>query len=91
MTIQEAIDKHRAKVLWCVHVLGPDDLHAMPDYATAEKNVADLIAALMPKSAELDVLCLPIVAVWPWSKEAHREGLKRKAWEPNGADPKEGT
>lgn len=80
---QDILTKHRAKVLWCVHVLGPDELHAMPDYATAEKNVADLIAALYtPRTAGLDVLCLPIVAPWPWTAEAHREELKKRAWEP---------
>jgi hypothetical protein len=84
MTVQEEIDKQRAKVLWCTHVLGPDEVHAMPDYATAEQNVAELAMALYtPRTAALDVLCLPIVAVWPHSERAHREDLKRKSWLPS--------
>lgn len=78
---KEMLAAQRAKILWCTHVLGPDDVHAMPDYETAAKNVEGLIAALFTeRSAKLDVLCLPIVAPWPHSPEAHREDLKRKAW-----------
>jgi hypothetical protein len=82
----------RAKVRWCVRVLGPDEVHAMPSHDVAEKNVADLVAALFnERTASLDVLCLPVVAVWPWGEAAHREDLKRRAWEPAAPEPSAGV
>jgi hypothetical protein len=80
---KDMLAAQRAKILWCVHVLGPDDMHAMPSYDVAAKNVNELITALFTeRTATLDVLCLPVVAVWPYSSEAHREDLKRRAWAP---------
>jgi hypothetical protein len=80
---KEMLAAQRAKILWCVHVLGPDEVHAMPDYETAAKNAEDLIACLFTEhTAKLDVLCLPIVTMWPHSAKAHAEDLKREAWKP---------
>lgn len=57
---KELLAAQRAKVIWCVHVLGPDELHAMPSYEAAERHVEELVAALFTKRmADLDVLCLP--------------------------------
>jgi hypothetical protein len=83
----EVIEKQRAMVLWCTHVLGPDEVHAMPSYAVAEKNVTELVAALYtPRTTAVhDILCLPIVAPWPHSAGAHSEDLKRQAWLPSSA------
>ena len=76
---KEMLAAQRAKVLWCVHVLGPDDLLAMPSYDAAERHAAELIAALYTeRTAKLDVLCLPIVATWPGSAETHRMALKEE-------------
>jgi hypothetical protein len=76
---KEMLAAQRAKLLWCVHVLGPDDLHAMPSYEAAEKNVEELIAALFTeRTAKLDVLCLPIVAHWPYGAKSHAEALARE-------------
>jgi hypothetical protein len=74
---KEMIAAQRAKLLWCVHVLGPDDLYAAPSYEAAEKHVEELTAALFTeRTAKLDVLCLPIVAMWPYSPETHAADLK---------------
>lgn len=85
---KDMLTGQRAKVRWCVHVLGPDEVHAMPSYDVAAKNVDDLIVALFTeRTAALDVLCLPVVAVWPHSDASHREDLKRRAWEPETPEP----
>lgn len=84
--VQAALTRDRAKILWCVHVLGPDELHAMPSYDAAEQNVRDLIATLYtPKMIALDVMCLPIVAPWPYSADAHRAEVA-KSWPSSGAE-----
>lgn len=61
--------------LWCVHILGPDDLHAAPSRAYAEvaadlhnRRFADL-------SAKLDVVCKAVAAPWPYSRESHAEDV----------------
>ena len=74
---KDMLAAQRDKILWCVRVLGPDELHAMPSYDVAEQNVAELVAVLFTeRTAALDVLCLPVVAAWPYSPKAHREDLK---------------
>lgn len=61
--------------LWCVHILGPDDLHAAPSKAYAEvasdlhnRSFADL-------SVKQDVVCKAVVAPWPYSAESHAEDV----------------
>lgn len=65
-----------AKILWCVHVIGPDDLHAAPDFEAAVRMAAELSGALAPHLST-DISCLPVVAVWPWSAKAHAESLAK--------------
>lgn len=89
---KEMLTAQRAKMLWCVHVLGPDELHAMPSYEAAEKNVEELIAYLFTERAsKLNVLCLPVVATWPYSAEEHRKALEQDALRSSHATRKEGT
>lgn len=77
MNTKEArLTKARAKILWCVHVLGPDELIAKESYAAAEKHATELSDYMHgPDVPDLDVLCLPIVAMWPWGADAHRDAL----------------
>lgn len=78
MTKEERLAKARAKVLWCVHILGPDDLIPAASYEAAEKHATELSDFMHgPDVPDLDVLCLPIVAVWPYSAEAHRAALAK--------------
>lgn len=35
MTKEERLAKSRAKILWCVHILGPDELIPKESYALA--------------------------------------------------------
>lgn len=76
MTKEERLSKARAKILWCVHILGPDDVIAKESYEAAEKHATELSDYIHgPDKPDLGVLCLPIVAMWPWSAEAHRAAL----------------
>jgi len=69
---EDRLRKQRKKLLWCVHILGPDELVAFATYEEAEAHAQRLIDYLYdPTVPEHDVLCLPIVALWPWSAEAH--------------------
>lgn len=82
----EWLKAQRANILWCMHVIGPDDLHAARDYDDAARMVAELLAALAADGRS-DVTCLPTVAVWPWGAEAHSRALaKTNAAPPAAAD-----
>ena len=58
--------------LWCLHHIGPDDVHPAPDFATAQAwaNYAN-----EAYSGFADISRF-VVAVWPWSSSAHAEGLQ---------------
>lgn len=71
-------------ILWCCHVRGPDDVHAAPDYETALKW-ADIVNEIdyrflregtFGTSALVPMMCA-VPAPWPWSAEAHAEGLPK--------------
>jgi len=59
--------------LWCLHAIGPDDVHPAPDFSTAQKW-ADW--GNQRFGEEADILRF-VVAVWPWSVESHADGLQR--------------
>ncbi|HVL61392.1 MAG TPA: hypothetical protein VM430_08290 [Microbacterium sp.] len=78
MTKEERLKKARAKILWCVHVLGPDEMIAKESYEAAEKHATELSDFMHgPHVPDLNVLCLPIVAVWPYGEQAHRDELAK--------------
>jgi hypothetical protein len=68
-------------VLWCCHVIGPDDLYAAKSFEAAKAH-ADALNAALDRNTELhpelsDILCRAVPALWPWSPEAHAEGLAK--------------
>lgn len=72
----EWVRKQRGLVLWCMHILGMDEVHAARDYDHACEMVADLSSSVFGKLPPSDdILVLPIVAPWPWDREAHAEDL----------------
>lgn len=76
---KERLAQHRARLLWCVHILGPDELVAKESYEAAEKDATELREFMYgPDLPDLDVMCLPIVAVWPGSAEEHAVALKEE-------------
>lgn len=63
--------------LWCMHILGPDDVHAAPSRAHAEKAAAALNAlhAAREEQSEHDPKVEAVVAPWPHSAESHAESV----------------
>lgn len=71
------------KNLWCMNIIGPDDVFPAPNFWTAltwstELNASIVKRAIAERWAEDEhmphVYAAP--ARWPWSNEAHVEGLK---------------
>lgn len=91
MTKEERLTKSRAKILWCVHILGPDEMIAKESYAAAEKHATELSDYMHgPDVPDLGVMCLPIVAMWPHGETSHRVELARlRAAERQSTDTKE--
>lgn len=76
MTKEERLARSRAKLLWCVHILGPDELVAKESYAAAERYATELNDYMHgPNIPELDIMCLSLVAVWPHGAESHATEL----------------
>lgn len=81
-TKEERLKATRAKLLWCVHILGPDELIAHESYDDAEKHARELNEYMHDPAnlPDLDVMCLSIVAVWTGSAKEHAaEVIKTKA------------
>jgi hypothetical protein len=57
--------------LWCLHHIGPDDVHPAPDFATAQKW-ADWANTAFAEHAEISRF---VVAIWPWDADSHADGL----------------
>lgn len=77
MTTNEKIEANADLVMWCVHILGPDDVMAAPCHDAAFVHARELNKAVhgRPNSPD-DVLCFAYPAPWPHSAEAHAESLK---------------
>lgn len=63
--------------LWCLHHIGPDDVHPAPDFATAQKW-ADWANRRFAEHSDLSRF---VVAIWPWSAERHADGLAKSVEE----------
>lgn len=62
--------------LWCVHIHGPDDVHAMPSRAAALERANELneIFGQHPHE-EGDPIMRAVVIEWPHSANAHKQDL----------------
>lgn len=72
----------QASTLWCVHIIGPDDVIAFPDKASAEREAALINDAMTRFIAVREPddnwpTLKAVAAVWPWSPETHAEDLAR--------------
>ena len=77
MTIAERIEKNANLVLWCVHVLGPDDVIAAPSHDAAVVHARELNKTLFSWASKADdVLCFAYAAPWPHSAESHAKSVK---------------
>ncbi len=77
MTLSEKIEANADLTLWCVHILGPDDVLAAPSHGAAEAHAHELNKSLHGhRTTEPDVLCFAYAAPWPHTPEGHAEELK---------------
>jgi len=69
-------EAQRTKVLWCVNILGPNDVHAAENFEQAVVlcNRLNTFFSATNKP-EHDILNLAIVARWPWGAMEHAEDL----------------
>lgn len=70
--------------LWCMHVVGPDDVHAAPDFWMALAWATEINAALGKRAVvenwaadEHMPHTYAVPARWPWSAELHAEDLAK--------------
>lgn len=77
MTISERIESNADLILWCVHILGMDDVHAAPSHlaAATHANEMNKILYSQPDKKMADILCFAYAAPWPHSKEDHAKNL----------------
>lgn len=79
-TAEERMEANANRVLWCVHVIGPDDVYAEPSHASAVANADKLNRSLWSRpDAPDDVMCFAYADRWPWSEKSHAEAMKRQA------------
>ncbi|UQA71923.1 hypothetical protein K1516_07385 [Stenotrophomonas maltophilia] len=61
--------------LWCLHVLGMDDVHPAPSKAHAEKAAAWHNEQFKDQAARLGISIEAKVVPWPHSAESHADGV----------------
>jgi hypothetical protein len=77
MTIDDRIEANANLTLWCVHILGSDDVLAAPSHAAAVAHAHELNQAVFGSSvATDDVMCFAYAAPWPHSSKAHADDLE---------------
>jgi hypothetical protein len=66
--------------LWMVHVRGPDELVPCESYEQA-LELADALLAIDRKYAANPLMPMfgAVIGLWPYSREAHAEGLARRS------------
>jgi hypothetical protein len=77
MTTAERIEANANLTLWCVHVLGPDDVHAAPSHLAAVTHAHELNKHLYSRADKKcdDIMCFSYAAPWPHSKESHAKAV----------------
>ena len=85
--IAARIEANANLVLWCVHVLGPDDVYAAASHADAVAEAAKLNDALWSRdNSPDDVLCFAFADMWPWSDDRHAADLASRALHTKAAE-----
>ena len=69
------IPPSQAAGLWCLHVLGMDDVHPAPSKAHAEKAAAWHNEQFKDQAARLGISIEAKVVPWPHSAESHAAGV----------------
>lgn len=61
--------------LWCLHIIGPDDVYPAPSKEHAEMAVAAYTAILAQDSERTGIRIECVAAPWPHSAESHAKGV----------------
>ncbi|MFT8418441.1 MAG: hypothetical protein ABF636_06375 [Acetobacter sp.] len=66
--------------LWCVTIAGPDEVHAVADYATGVRKARELNVWLEKnnKTDENAPIIYALVDEWQWDAESHAEDIARQ-------------
>ena len=79
MSIEEKIEANANRLLWCVHIAGPDDLYAEPTHASAVAKADEHNRMVWSRpNAPEDVCCFAYADVWPWEPAAHEDAMKKQ-------------
>ncbi|MCU1145752.1 hypothetical protein [Stenotrophomonas maltophilia] len=73
--LRAALPANLPGALWCLHVLGMDDVHPAPSKAHAEKAAAWHNEQFKDQAARLGISIEARVAAWPHSAESHAAGV----------------
>ena len=77
MTTGEKLEANANLTLWCVHILGPDEMLAAPSHLAAKTHAHELNKSLYSRAGTpCDVLCFAYAAPWPYSATDHAESVK---------------
>lgn len=85
-TLGEKIEANANLTLWCVHIIGPDDVLAAPSHDAAVVHAHELNKTLHRRlGTPNDIMCFAYAAPWPHGVEAHAESVKE--WPENAGKP----
>jgi len=74
------IEANANLVLWCVHVIGSDDVYAAESHVSAISRADELNRSIWsrprPEGSE-DICCFAYADVWPWTPEGHAKSLDK--------------
>lgn len=73
--VLEAAESNADRVLWCVHVLGPDDVFAVKSHADAVSLADQMNRDVFAHFGDTDILCFAYAAPWPHDHESHAAAL----------------
>lgn len=81
--LREHIERNADRTLWCVHVLGPDDVEPMESHAAAVAQ-ADALNVAIHHAIHRDaqILCFAYAAPWPHDAASHAKGLAQQDDQP---------
>lgn len=74
------IEENANLVLWCVHLIGPDDIYAEPSHAIAVAKAEELNRTIQasPKHPN-DILCFAYADMWPYTAAQHAQAIEDEA------------
>ena len=76
--LTERLSKVGHGFLWCVQVVGPDDVLAMPSYAVAVQFADDMNAVTIDHMEQCDIATIYMASIWPNSPDSHAADLAKR-------------